>query len=112
MAESDNTLGSALIRVRSVDQLLYELDAIALKPSLHDEDRQTVSLAAAAIRKLNEPVPMLIWCPMCHARHIDEGEFATKPHSTHSCQSCGFSWKPSKADTVGVQFLPGYKNGR
>ena len=55
-------------------------------------------------------VPMLLWCPLCRARHIDEGEFATKSHATHSCQKCGLTWKPSKVPTVGVQFLPGYKN--
>ena len=35
------------------------------------------------------PVPMLLTCPMCTKRHIDEGEFATKGHHTHACQSCG-----------------------
>jgi hypothetical protein len=55
-------------------------------------------------------VPMLIWCPMCKGRHIDVGEFATKIHHTHSCQSCGLTWRPAIIPTVGVQFLPGYKN--
>lgn len=57
------------------------------------------------------PVPMTLWCPMCGARHIDEGEFATKAHHTHSCQTCGLSWRPAIVPTVGVQFLPGFKNG-
>lgn len=57
------------------------------------------------------PIPMLLWCPLCHARHIDEGEFATKSHKNHSCQSCGLTWQPCKLPTVGVQFLPGYKDG-
>lgn len=67
------------------------------------------------------PTPMLLWCPgatrnargelvVCGARHIDEGEFATKPHHTHSCQSCGHTWRPAVVHTVGVQFLPGFKN--
>jgi rubredoxin len=55
-------------------------------------------------------VPMIIHCPQCCARHIDEGEFAEKPHHTHSCQLCGFVWRPAKLNTHGVQFLPGYKN--
>jgi hypothetical protein len=59
---------------------------------------------------MSEPIPMLIWCPMCCARHIDEGEFATKPHHTHSCQSCGLTWRPAIVPTVGVQYLPGFKN--
>jgi hypothetical protein len=59
-----------------------------------------------------EPIPMLIWCPMCCARHIDEGEFATKVHHTHSCQACGLTWRPAVVPTVGVQYLPGFKNAR
>lgn len=57
------------------------------------------------------PIPMLIYCPMCKARHIDEGEFATKSHHTHACQTCGHVWRPAVVATVGVQFLPGFKNG-
>jgi hypothetical protein len=52
---------------------------------------------------------MLLWCPACAARHIDEGEFATKEHHTHACQSCGMVWRPAVVPTVGVQFLPGFK---
>jgi len=56
------------------------------------------------------PVPMIIHCPMCAGRHIDMGEFEIKPHSTHACQHCGFVWRPALVATVGVQFLPGFKN--
>ena len=55
-----------------------------------------------------EPVPMLLWCPWCNARHVDQGEFATKPHHTHACQSCGLVWRPALIATVGVQYLPGF----
>jgi hypothetical protein len=58
----------------------------------------------------NLPVPIVLHCPECRARHIDEGEFATKAHHTHSCQSCGLTWRPAVVATVGVQFLPGFKN--
>lgn len=57
-----------------------------------------------------EPIPMILHCPECRARHVDEGAFATKAHHTHSCQSCGFTWRPAVIPTVGVQFLPGFKN--
>lgn len=53
---------------------------------------------------------MLLWCPACGARHYDLGEFASKPHHTHACQSCGLVWRPAIVPTVGVQFLPGFKN--
>lgn len=57
-----------------------------------------------------EPIPMLLYCPCCNKRHLDVGPFATKPHTTHSCQNCGLTWKPAQVPTVGVEFLPGYKN--
>lgn len=62
----------------------------------------------------NDPIPpaipMLLWCPECGERHIDEGEFATKLHHTHACQHCGMVWRPAIVPTVGVRFLPGFKN--
>lgn len=57
------------------------------------------------------PVPMRLHCPVCHMLHIDDGEFATKAHRDHACQHCGMVWRPALVPTVGVQFLPGYKNG-
>lgn len=62
----------------------------------HDPDQSTA-------------IPMLLWCPVCHARHIDEGEFAAKSHRTHQCSSCGLQWRPANVATVGVQFLPEQK---
>jgi hypothetical protein len=56
------------------------------------------------------PVPMLLWCPECSERHIDFGEFATRPHHTHACQDCGMVWRPALVPTVGVDYLPGFKN--
>ena len=56
-----------------------------------------------------EPIPLILTCPGCNARHIDEGEFATKVHHTHSCQACGLTWRPAVVPTVGVQFLPRFK---
>ncbi|KKL63104.1 hypothetical protein LCGC14_2178440 [marine sediment metagenome] len=55
-------------------------------------------------------IAMLLWCPGCGERHIDKGKFATKPHHTHACQQCGLAWRPAIVDTVGVQFLPGFKD--
>ena len=57
-------------------------------------------------------IPMFLTCPICCARHIDAGIFATKPHHTHSCQNCGLTWRPAVEPTVGVQFLPGFKDGK
>lgn len=55
-------------------------------------------------------VQMLLYCPSCGKRHVDEGEFATKLHHTHACQKCGMVWRPAVVFTVGVLFLPGFKN--
>lgn len=55
-------------------------------------------------------VPMILTCPSCGERHIDEGEFATKLHHTHACQHCGMVWRPAIVATCGVRFLPGFKN--
>ncbi len=59
---------------------------------------------------MSEPIKMLLWCPECAGRHVDEGEFSTKPHHTHACQHCGHVWRPAIEPTYGVQFLPGFKN--
>ena len=55
-------------------------------------------------------IPMRLPCEACGRLHIDEGEFATTPHHTHSCQYCGLTWRPARQHTVGVRFLPGFKN--
>lgn len=66
---------------------------------------------------MSDPIPMRIPCPglltggrICGVLHVDEGEFATKPHHTHACQSCGMVWRPAVVETVGVRFLPGFRN--
>jgi len=53
---------------------------------------------------------MLLWCPQCNHRHIDRGAFAARPHHTHACQHCGHVWRPAIVDTVGVAFLPGFRD--
>lgn len=65
--------------------------------------------AEAELEKLKAPIPMIMWCPECGQRHVDEGEFATKPHHTHACQHCGVVWRPAIVATCGVRFLPGFK---
>jgi len=58
----------------------------------------------------SNPIPMILYCPICRGRHIDTGQFKTKPHHTHACQQCGHVWRPALIPTIGVQFLPGFKN--
>jgi hypothetical protein len=67
-------------------------------------------MRAAPTARAARPTPMLLWCPECGERHVDVGEFATKPHHTHACQHCGHCWRPAIVPTAGVRFLPGFKN--
>lgn len=80
-----------------------------------DPDEGTVRAIVDAVEEMvvpkkPDPIPMLLWCPECGERHIDEGTFAATPHHTHACQHCGHVWRPALVPTKGVQFLPGYKN--
>ncbi len=59
---------------------------------------------------LSTPIPMRLHCPECKAIHIDAGDFVTKPHHTHACQLCGNVWRPALVPTVGVRFLPGFRD--
>ena|GEM_PF-2343382 len=47
-------------------------------------------------------VEVNIFCPTCSTPHVDEGEWATRRHKTHQCQSCGHEWRPFPFATVGV----------
>lgn len=60
-------------------------------------------------RKLAEardPVPMILFCPRCGTRHIDQADPANgwlnEPHRSHLCASCGTIWRPADIATVGV----------
>lgn len=77
-------------------------------------ERLNTQFAAAHQRaaELEAPLPLILYCPLCHTRHIDEGEQTTKPHRTHACQNprCGHLWAPAVVPTVGVWTLPGCLN--
>ena len=49
-----------------------------------------------------KPVPTVLHCPDCEEIHVDEGEWATRPHKTHQCQHCRHEWRPYQVHTVGV----------
>lgn len=72
--------------------------------------RESLAKQGEALAIKDAPIPMRIVCPECRALHVDEGEFATKPHHTHACQACGNVWRPAIIATVGVRFLPGFKD--
>lgn len=76
--------------------------------------RLNADLADANVKidELRQPVPLILHCPLCHTRHVDEGEQATREHRTHACQNprCGHLWAPAVVATVGVWTLPGCLN--
>lgn len=41
----------------------------------------------------NDLLYVPLYCPKCQQQHVDEGEWATKPHHKHLCLHCGFIWK-------------------
>lgn len=80
--------------------------------STNDDDRTGTAIVSNSGEAVVDPIPMrLPPCPSCGALHLDVGEFATKVHHTHAYQECGMVWRPAVVPTVGVRFLPGFKNG-
>lgn len=73
-------------------------------------DQVHISVELRETPALVDPIPMIMFCPCCGERHIDEGEFATRVHHSHACQNCGMVWRPAIVSTTGVQFLPGFKS--
>jgi hypothetical protein len=75
---------------------------------------------APGLEESAKAVPMVLYCPAGH-QHVDEGEWATRPHKTHQCQRvtphgegrfeklpgeiCGLEWRPASFPTVGVAAL-------
>lgn len=105
--------GAPLYEAVPIADADFVIAASVMWPAALDELEQVRRRYAELSFETNanaNPIPMLLWCPMCHARHVDVGEFATKSHKDHSCQSCGLTWRPAKVPTVGVMFLPGYKD--
>lgn len=52
------------------------------------------------------PLPALLFCPMCHRQHIDEGIWQRRLHHRHRCLACGFEWRVEPY-CVGVLRPPG-----
>lgn len=77
-------------------------------------DRKVIKLTAKEaydiLKTAESQLPLLLWCPECGKRHYDVGVWAKKVHHTHACQHCGMVWRPAIVATVGVKFLPGFKD--
>lgn len=86
------------------------LRTLARNMSVNPAQKDVCSRISEIADDIERPVPMILHCPQCGHRHVDAGKFATKSHHTHSCQVCGHTWRPALAATVGVAFLPGFKD--
>jgi hypothetical protein len=81
-----------------IQQIIEEwFNDLGIDISLRDSQRLT-----GAITKALPPAPLTLHCPACHTLHVDEGEWATRPHKTHQCQNCQHEWRPCDYPTVGV----------
>lgn len=102
--------GLVLIEPSDHRTRIHQLEAelISARSTLQSVERNNE--LGKLIAQVDRPIEMFLNCPLCGARHIDVGEFATKPHHTHACQGCGLPWRPAIGPTVGVQYLPGFKN--
>ncbi len=89
-----------------LDEIVRASEMLTRRADRLKSERDAAIRAATTIPEPS-PTPMILTCPSCSARHIDEGEFATKPHHL---PGCGMVWRPALVPTVGVQFLPGFKN--
>lgn len=99
-----------LAYIRATDAAVGDDENLQGCPSAWAERRALLRHIDAITDAEQAPVPMLLWCPGCHQRHVDEGQYAEQAHHTHACQYCGMVWRPALAATVGVHFLPGFKN--
>ncbi len=92
------------------DAELAQMEAIKLvlalpRPAEWD-DFKWPTIEALEVEEIPAPVPLVLNCPRCHRQHIDEGEWATKPHRKHLCAKCEHEWRPANIYTVGVKELP------
>lgn len=71
-------------------------------------DDDVIRAIYAAMYDAAPPIDMLLYCPNCDERHIDQpnDEWSNPPHRTHLCRLCGHEWRPSDTPTNGVAALP------
>jgi hypothetical protein len=94
------------------NQIISILETWAADERSKSKLTATVTVEPPKPSDSSTPIAMLLFCPFCHFRHVDQGEFFTKPHHTHACQGpgCGMVWRPALVPTVGVEYLPGFKD--
>jgi hypothetical protein len=98
--------GSSVADKQEIERLRAELALTRTQVDKYEMDGlRDADAYSKQVSKLLAPIPMRMPCERCGRLHVDEGEFATKPHHTHECQHCGLTWRPALRNTVGVLFL-------
>lgn len=97
-------------RFFTLETLAKHVGALAKDVAETRGDVRTIRAGLWELLPEQQPIPMRLFCERCHEQHVDKGRFATHPHHTHTCQNCGLTWRPAKVFTVGVQFIPGFKD--
>lgn len=94
-----------------ISELKQKLEEARRLAEFAEENEASIAKTLAHLQgETSAPIPMRLPCEDCGELHVDEGDFVTKSHHTHACQFCGLVWRPAKVATVGVRFLPGYRN--
>lgn len=96
-----------------------------LIPKSHDIDAfvLTTRRMREELERLRRPVPMILHCPKCGKRHVDEAKpdacetcgqdqsgcacpaftaWLNPPHKSHRCAFCNLVWRPADVPTSGV----------
>lgn len=82
-----------------------------------DDSPEIVCGMVGARAGVDEPIPMLLYCPKCGLQHVDAPEmfeatvgidsngrpdWHNPPHRSHLCHGCGCIWRPADVPTNGV----------
>ncbi len=80
-----------------------------MKPVAPMPPHEVVPLTAAEVSLVERcmhspPLPMVLHCPKCGFQHVDAPgpNWDNRPHRSHLCADCGFTWRPADIETVGV----------
>jgi Zn-finger nucleic acid-binding protein len=104
-----------------IQQAVYDAlvdTADAPSGEINRYDVSNLDYIAEAVRAV--PIDMVLFCPKCHAQHIDRDEakgmlafdvaaygepWRNPPHRSHLCHDCGFVWRPADVPTNGVRAI-------
>ena len=98
---------------KSKEERMRERGRLSPTPRAEEEPKQVQAPEEA-------PIPCTMYCPFCGALHVDEGEWATRPHHKHLCQHCGKLWRvepycygvdPGPRDPMQYDYAHGVKAG-